>query len=120
MNVKDLRKQLASMPDDADVMMYINKMFPVSVVQAGTMENLEPTGKKLFGMEVVGGEKKPIAILASTVTDNSKNTAVNQILSGVSALNMLRDGNDYSIDTVKKWVSHSQEHFDAAVKVLCK
>lgn len=120
MNVKKLKMLLATMPDDADVMMYINKMFPVSVVQAGTIENLEPTGETMFGMEVVGGKKKPIVILASTVTDSTKNNAVNEILSGVSALNMLRDGNDYSINTVKKWVSHSQKHFDAAVKALCK
>lgn len=120
MNVKDLKEQLASMPEDAEVMMYINKMFPVFVVQSGTVENLEPTGETMFGMEVVGGKKNPIVILATTVTDSTKSNAVNEILSGVSALNMLRDGNDYSIDNVKHWVSHSQEHFDAAVKALCK
>lgn len=75
MNVKDLRKQLASMPDDAEVMMYINKMFPVSVVQSGTVENLEPTGETLLGMPVVGGKKNPIMILATTVTDSTKSTS---------------------------------------------
>jgi hypothetical protein len=114
MKIKDLK----TMPDDADVMMYVNKMLPVSVVQFGTMETLEPTGKKLFGMPVVGGEKKPIVILASTETDSTKNDAVNQILSGISALNMLQDGNDYNIENVKKWVSHSQEHFNSAIRIL--
>ena len=73
MKVKDLKEQLASMPDDADVMMYVNRMLPVSVVRAGTIEDLKPTGKKLFGVEVIGGEKRPIAIFFSESTGQEEN-----------------------------------------------
>jgi hypothetical protein len=63
MKVKDLKEQLTSMPDNADVMMFVDKMLPVSVVQYGTIEDLKSTGKTLFGMEVVGGEKRPVIFL---------------------------------------------------------
>jgi hypothetical protein len=63
MKVKDLKEQLASIPDDVDVWVCVDKMFPVSVIQTGTVETLEPTGETMFGMPVVGGEKKPIVIL---------------------------------------------------------
>jgi len=63
MQVKDLKEQLASMPDDVEVWMCVGKMLPVSVVQTGTVETLEPTGETMFGMPVVGGKKKPIVIL---------------------------------------------------------
>lgn len=63
MIVKDLKELLSTMPEDADVMMYLDRMIPISTVQSGTVENLEPTGQTLFGIPVVGGDKKPVVFL---------------------------------------------------------
>ena len=119
MKVSQLKKVIENLPDETEIMMYVsNKMVPVSTIETGTVENLEPTGETMFGMEVVGGKKKPVLIVASSETDKTRHTVITEIMSGVSALNMMEDGNDYSTDNVKKWVSHSKEHFGSAMNAL--